>query len=53
MCMPALGGRIKVDFDEFDKNISFVSSSKASKSVEGEEKKRRPWYQELICLDIV
>ena len=44
MCMPALGGRIKVEIDEFDKAarvymVAGPTSSKKSKNVESPTKK--------------
>ena len=52
--MPAPGGRINIEIDEFDEAsrvYSIPTSSKKSKQVKSATRKQQ-WYQNLICLDM-
>ena len=54
MCPPALGGRIQVEFDEFDNThrVYILSQHHPRNLTCQNGGKQQWWYQHLICLDI-
>ena len=56
VCMPALGGPVKIEFDKFDTNTSGSYTVSTSSQKSGNVcfvKQKKLWCPTLRCLDIV